>query len=280
MKLLRYGPLGQEKPGLLCSQGLIRDLSPHIDDLAGDVLSPAGLDRLRSITPEDLAVVPEGVRLGAPVAGSRNFIGIGLNYADHAAETGAEIPSEPVMFLKSLNAISGPNDDIIIPDFSQKTDWELELAVIIGQTARRVSEADALDYVAGYSICNDLSEREWQLERGGDWCKGKSLDGYGSVGPWLVTPDEVGDPQNLDMWLDVDGERMQTGSTKTMIFPVSTIVSYLSTFMTLHPGDIITTGTPPGVGLGHKPPRFLSPGQVVTLGIKGLGTQRQETRQG
>ncbi|WP_043836890.1 fumarylacetoacetate hydrolase family protein [Muricoccus aerilatus] len=277
MKLLRYGPAGAEKPGMLDAGGVIRDLSDVVPDLGGATLSPEGLARLAALDPASLPAVEAGVRLGAPVAGTRNFVAIGLNYADHAAESGAAVPKEPIIFLKSLNSLAGPDDDIAIPPDSQKSDWEVELAIVIGTTARRVSAEAALDHVAGYAICNDVSEREWQLERGGTWDKGKSVDGYGPVGPWLVTADEVADPQDLSMWLELDGRRMQDGSTRTMIFDVRTLVSYTSRFITLHPGDIITTGTPPGVGLGMKPPVYLRPGQVMRVGIDGLGVQTQRT---
>ncbi|MBP0443540.1 fumarylacetoacetate hydrolase family protein [Roseomonas sp. SSH11] len=277
MKLLRFGAPGAEKPGLLDADGVIRDLSGVVPDLAGDVLSPEGLARLAAVNTEELPMVSPTMRLGPPVGGTRNFVAIGLNYADHAAESGAAVPKEPIVFLKSLNSLAGPDDDVAIPPDSRKTDWEVELAIIIGTLARRVSPEAALEHVAGYAICNDVSEREWQMERGGTWDKGKSADGYGPVGPWLVTADEVPDPQDLGMWLEVDGRRMQDGSTRTMIFDVRTIVSYVSQFITLHPGDIITTGTPPGVAMGMKPPAYLRPGQVMRLGIDGLGVQTQKT---
>jgi ureidoglycolate lyase len=276
MKLLRYGPPGQEKPGMLDGGGTIRDLSGVIADLAGEALSPAGLARLAALDAASLPAVPGKPRLGPPVAGTRNFVAIGLNYADHAAETGAAIPKEPIVFLKSLNALAGPDDDVVIPPASKKSDWEVELAVIIGTRAKNVTEAAAMDHVAGYAICNDISEREWQAERGGTWDKGKGADGYGPVGPWLVTKEEVPDPQDLGMTCDVDDVRRQDGSTRTMIFGVRHLVHYVSQFITLHPGDIITTGTPPGVGLGIKPtPVFLKPGQTMRLSIAGLGTQTQ-----
>ncbi|TPG60340.1 FAA hydrolase family protein [Roseomonas nepalensis] len=277
MKLLRYGAPGAEKPGMLDATGTIRDLSGVVPDLGGAALSPEGLARLAALDPATLPVVEAGVRLGPPVAGTRNFVAIGLNYADHAAESGAAVPKEPIIFLKSLNTLAGPDDDIEIPPDSQKSDWEVELAIVIGTTAKRVTEEAALGHVAGYAVCNDVSEREWQLERGGTWDKGKSADGYGPVGPWLVTADEVADPQDLPMWLELDGKRMQDGSTRTMIFDVRTLVAYVSRFVTLHPGDIITTGTPPGVGLGMKPPVYLRPGQVMRVGIEGLGVQTQRT---
>jgi ureidoglycolate lyase len=276
MKLLRHGAPGAEKPGLLDAEGVIRDLSGVIPDLAGEALSPAGIAKLAALDPDGLPMVSATTRLGPPVAGTRNFIAIGLNYADHAAESGAAVPKEPIVFLKSLNALAGAEDDIAIPPDSRKTDWEVELAIVIGTRAKRVSPEAALEHVAGYAVCNDVSEREWQMERGGLWDKGKSADGFGPVGPWLVTSDEVPDPQDLAMWLEVDGRRMQDGSTRTMIFDVRTIVSYVSHFITLHPGDIITTGTPPGVGMGMKPPVYLKPGQVMRLGIEGLGVQRQK----
>lgn len=278
MKLLRYGPAGQEKPGLLDSTGTIRDLSGVVPDIAGPALSPNGLAKLAGLDPSSLPAVAGNPRLGPPVAGFSQLICIGLNYADHAAETGAAIPKEPIVFLKANGAISGPNDDIVIPKNSRKCDWEVELCIIIGSKATCVSEAAALDHVAGYATGNDVSEREWQIERGGSWDKGKGFDTSGPVGPWLVTKDEVPDPQALDMFLDVDGVRQQTGSTRTMIFGVKTIVSYVSHFITLHPGDIIFTGTPPGVGLGKKPePVFLKPGQTIRLGVQGLGEHSYRT---
>lgn len=275
MKLVRFGPRNGEKPGLVDEQGHIRDLSSQVGDLGGDWLSPSGLAQIRALDVRSLPIIAPQTRLGAPIAGSRNFIGIGLNYADHAAETGAPIPSEPIMFLKSLGTICGPNDDVAISESMRKVDWEVELAVIIGSLARDVTLDEALDHVAGYCICNDVSEREWQLERGGSWDKGKGYDNFGPLGPWLVTADEIADPQKLGMFLDVDGQAMQRGSTATMIFGVKEIISYVSQFVTLHPGDVLTTGTPPGVGLGQKPPRFLAPGQTVRLGIDGLGEQQQ-----
>ena len=278
MKLLRYGPPGGEKPGLLDKDGAIRDLSGTIPDLAGDALSPEGLKRLAALDAASLPAVPGKPRLGPPVSGMKNLVCIGLNYADHAAETGAPIPKEPIVFLKSLGALSGPNDDVVIPKNSRKCDWEVELAVIIGARATCVSEDKAMDHVAGYAVGNDVSEREWQIERGGSWDKGKGCDTFGPVGPWLVTRDEVPDPQDLSMFCDVDGQRMQEGSTRTMIFGVRTVVSYVSHFITLHPGDVVFTGTPPGVGLGKKPdPVFLKAGQTMRLGIAGLGEQTQRT---
>ena len=276
MKLLRHGPRGQEKPGMLGPDGTIRDLSAHVADIGGDAISDAGLAKLAAIDPASLPQVAAGTRLGACVAGTGKFICIGLNYADHAAESGLAVPPEPVIFMKATSAICGPNDHIIIPRTSEKTDWEVELAVIIGKHAKYVSEAEALDCVAGYAVSNDVSERAFQAERAGQWTKGKSCDNFGQLGPWLVTRDEVADPQNLSMWLTVNGEKMQNGSTKTMVYGVAHVISYLSQFMSLHPGDVISTGTPPGVGMGMKPPRYLKPGDVVELGIEGLGQQRQD----
>jgi ureidoglycolate lyase len=278
MKLLRYGPNGQEKPGLLDASGTIRDLSGVIPDLAGAALSAEELAKLAALDPASLPAVPGNPRLGPPVTGMKNLVCIGLNYADHAAETGSPVPKEPIVFLKSLGALCGPNDNIIIPKGSVKADWEVELCIIIGARAKCVSEDQAMDHVAGYALGNDVSEREWQLERGGSWDKGKGCDTFGPVGPWLVTKDEVPNPQNLTMFCDVDGQRMQDGSTRTMIFGVKSIVSYVSGMITLHPGDVIFTGTPPGVGLGKKPsPVFLKAGQVMQLGIQGLGEQMQKT---
>ena len=276
MKLLRHGPSGAEKPGLLHSDGTIRDLSGLVPDICGAVLSDAGITMLRGIDPASLPVVAADTRLGPCVAGTGKFICIGLNYADHAAESGHAVPPEPVVFMKATSAICGPNDPIIIPRTSQKTDWEVELAVIIGTKAKYVSEDQALAHVAGYAVANDVSERSFQTERAGQWTKGKSCDNFGQLGPWLVTRDEVADPQALPMWLTVNGAKMQDGSTTTMVYGVAHLVSYLSQFMTLHPGDVISTGTPPGVGMGMKPPRFLKAGDVVELGIAGLGQQRQD----
>lgn len=275
MKLLRHGPSGAEKPGILHSDGTVRDLSAIVSDIGGDVLSDAGMAKIRAADPARLPIV-QGARLGPCVAGTGKFICIGLNYADHAAESGMAVPPEPVIFMKATSAICGPNDPIIIPRTSEKTDWEVELAVIIGKKAKYVSEADAMDYVAGYAVTNDVSERAFQTERSGQWTKGKSCDNFGQIGPYLVTRDEVADPQNLAMWLTVNGSKMQNGSTKTMVYGVKYLVSYLSQFMTLHPGDVISTGTPPGVGLGMKPPQYLKAGDVVELGIEGLGQQRQD----
>ena len=275
MKLLRHGPSGVEKPGILHSDGTVRDLSAIVSDIGGDVLSDAGIAKIRAADPARLPIV-QGARLGPCVAGTGKFICIGLNYSDHAAETGATVPPEPIIFMKATSAICGPNDPIIIPRTSEKTDWEVELAVIIGKKAKYVSEAEAMDYVAGYAVTNDVSERAFQTERSGQWTKGKSCDNFGQIGPYLVTRDEVADPQNLGMWLTVNGTKMQNGSTKTMVYGVKYLVSYLSQFMTLHPGDVISTGTPPGVGLGMKPPKYLKAGDVVELGIEGLGQQRQD----
>lgn len=276
MKLLRHGPAGAEKPGLLHSDGTIRDLSGHVADIGGAALSDAGLAVLRAIDAGTLPVVAPGTRLGPCVSGTGKFICIGLNYADHAEESGMKVPPEPIIFMKATSAIVGPNDPIIIPRTSEKTDWEVELAVIIGTKAKYVTEAQALAHVAGYAVTNDVSERAFQLERVGQWTKGKSCDNFGQIGPWLVTRDEVADPQKLPMWLTVNGQKMQDGSTATMVYGAAFLVSYLSQFMTLHPGDVISTGTPPGVGMGQKPPRFLRAGDVVELGIEGLGRQRQD----
>ncbi|MBK1842262.1 fumarylacetoacetate hydrolase family protein [Azospirillum sp. YIM B02556] len=278
MKLLRHGPRGAEKPGLLDAQGRIRDLSAHVDDIAGRWLLPDGLAEIAALPVDGLPVVDAATRLGPCVAGTGKFVCIGLNYSDHAAETGATVPSEPVIFMKATSTIQGPDDPVEIPRGSVKTDWEVELGVIIGKTAKYVSEAEALDHVAGYCVVNDLSEREFQIERQGQWTKGKSCDTFGPIGPWLVTKDEVPDPQALDMWLEVNGHRYQNGSTRTMVYGVAHIVSYLSQFMSLHPGDVISTGTPPGVGLGLKPPTYLKPGDRMELEIQGLGRQRQQVR--
>jgi 2,4-didehydro-3-deoxy-L-rhamnonate hydrolase len=276
MKLVRYGAMGQEKPGLIDKSGQLRDLSAHVKDLTGEAYSPASLAKLAGLDPATLPAVDGKPRIGAPVGGLPKFIAIGLNYSDHANEIGMPLPSEPIVFMKANNSLCGPNDAVQKPRGSTKLDWECELAIIIGTRAKYVSEADALNYVAGYSVCNDVSERFFQLERLGQWTKGKSHDTFGPLGPWLVTKDEISDPQKLSMWLDVNGKRCQTGSTATMIFNVRKIVSYLSEIMTLLPGDIIATGTPPGVGAGMKPQKFLNVGDVVTLGIEGLGEQRQE----
>ena len=274
MKLLRHGPDGAEKPGMLHSDGTVRDLSGVVADIGGDVLSDAGIAALRLVDAGTLPVVT-GARLGPCVAGTGKFICIGLNYADHAAESGLSVPPEPVIFMKATSAICGPFDQVLIPRGSEKTDWEVELAVIIGTRAKYVSVENALSHVAGYAVTNDVSERAFQTERSGQWTKGKSCDTFGPIGPWLVTRDEVADPQNLSMWLTVNGQTEQNGSTATMVYGVAFLVSYLSQFMTLHPGDVISTGTPPGVGMGKKPPRYLKHGDVVELGIDGLGTQKQ-----
>jgi 2-keto-4-pentenoate hydratase/2-oxohepta-3-ene-1,7-dioic acid hydratase in catechol pathway len=277
MKLLRHGPRGQEKPGLLHSDGTIRDLTGLVPDIGGAVISDTGLAMLRGVNAGALPVVAAGTRLGACVAGTGKFICIGLNYADHAAESGMQVPPEPVIFMKATSAICGPNDPVIIPRGSVKTDWEVELAVIIGSHAKYVSEADALDHVAGYAVAHDVSERGFQKERSGQWTKGKSCDNFGQLGPWLVTRDEVADPQNLGMWLTVNGVKRQNGSTKTMVYGVRFLVSYLSQFMSLEPGDVISTGTPPGVGEGIKPQSvYLKKGDVVELAVEGLGQQRQD----
>jgi len=277
MKLLRFGAVGQEKPGVLDGEGNVRDLSAHLSDITPEVLSADRLAALRRIDLSSLPLVEGVPRLGVPLAGIGKFIGIGLNYADHAAEAGLPIPTEPVVFTKAISCLSGPNDPVMLPRGSQKTDWEVELGVVIGHTARYVDEAKALDYVAGFVLVNDISEREYQIERGGTWDKGKGCDTFGPVGPWLVTTDEIADPQRLDVWLDLNGQRMQTGNTRTMIFGVAKIVSYLSEFMTLQPGDLITTGTPPGVGMARKPdPLYLKAGDVMSLGVEGLGQQQQQ----
>jgi len=276
MKLLRYGPQGQEKPGLIDADGRIRDLSAHVGDIDAAAISPQGLAALAAIDPASLPLVEEGVRYGVPVGKVSKFVAIGLNFADHAAESNLPIPSEPVVFNKWISCLQGPNDPVTIPRDSRKTDWEVELGVVIGSRASYVDEADALAHVAGYCVVNDVSERHWQLERGPTWDKGKGFPTFGPVGPWLVTADEIGDPQNLGMWLSVNGKRVQDGNSRTMIFSVAQIVAYCSQIMTLEPGDIITTGTPPGVGMGQKPePWFLKAGDVVELGIDGLGQQRQ-----
>ena len=275
MKLVRYGKAGKEKPALIDEAGKLRDLSETIEDIDAATLAPRALARLAKIKPASLPAVRGAPRLGPCIAGVGNFIAIGLNYADHAAETGAAAPKEPILFNKAPSCIIGPNDDVVVPKGSTKTDWEVELAVVIGSRASYVEENEALAHVAGYCVCNDVSEREFQLERSGQWTKGKGCPTFGPIGPWLVTPDEIGDVQKLDMWLDVNGERMQTGSTATMIFGVKTLVSYISQFMILEPGDVITTGTPPGVGMGKKPPRYLKAGDTVSLGIEGLGRQAQ-----
>lgn len=275
MKLLRYGAPGAEKPGLLDAKGVLRDLSGSIPDVAGQALTSASLAKLKALDPETLPAVDGAPRIGACVGDVRNFIAVGLNFADHAAETGAEIPKEPILFNKAPSCIVGPNDDVMIPKGSKKTDWEVELAIVIGDGGSYIPEDKAMAAIAGFCVCNDVSEREFQIERGGQWTKGKGCPTFGPLGPWLVTTDEIQDVQNLKMWLDVDGERVQDGSTKTMIFGAAYLVHYISQFMRLDAGDVITTGTPPGVGLGFKPPRFLKGGEVVALGIEGLGEQKQ-----
>jgi 2-keto-4-pentenoate hydratase/2-oxohepta-3-ene-1,7-dioic acid hydratase in catechol pathway len=277
MRLVRFGPRGSEKPGLLDAQGILRDLSSVVSDIHGPTLSPESLARLRALDTSSLPAVPADTRLGPCVGQVPNVVCIGLNYSDHAAETNTPIPTQPIVFNKHTSALAGPNDPVLIAPGSGKLDWEVELAIVIGRPAWHVSEAEALQYVAGYCLCNDVSERAWQIEMEGQWTKGKSYLGYAPIGPWLLTADEVPDPQNIDLWLDVNGTRRQTGNTRTQIFGVATIVSYLSRFMALRPGDVIPTGTPPGVGLGQKPPVFLKDGDVMTLGSDLLGTQRQQT---
>ena len=276
MKLVRYGNPGEERPGLLDSQGALRDLYAFVPDIAGPVLLPASQEKLRALDPATLPLVPGSPRLGPCVGAVGKFICIGLNYSDHAAESNMAVPAEPVVFMKATSAICGPHDQVIIPRGALKMDWEVELGVVIGKEAKYVEEADALNHVAGYCVVNDLSERAFQLEGTGQWVKGKSADTFGPIGPWLVTADEIPDPQNLHLWLEVDGHRYQSGSTSTMVFGVAHLVSYLSRYMSLQPGDIISTGTPPGVGLGQKPPVYLHPGNIITLGVQGLGEQRQE----
>jgi len=275
MKLLRYGAPGKEKPGMLDSTGKIRDLSQHISDIIGETISAESLARLRTVDPATLPAVSGNPRLGPCVGHVGKFICIGLNYSDHAAESGMKVPAEPVLFMKATSSICGPNDNVATPRGSSKTDWEVELGVVIGKAAKYVDEANALSHVAGYCVVNDLSERAFQLEGTGQWVKGKSADTFGPIGPWLVTADEIADPQNLNLWLEVDGHRFQNGSTRTMVFGVRFLVSYISRFMSLQPGDVISTGTPPGVGLGQKPPIYLKPGNHMRLGIDGLGEQNQ-----
>jgi len=275
VKLLRYGPVGQEKPGLLDDDGKLRDLSDQVDDLEGDILNPDRLRALGAIDTTTLPLIERPYRIGCPVGGVGKIVAVGLNYADHAREAGMPIPEEPVLFAKAVTALSGPNDDVILPKGGDKGDWEVELAIVIGRKAQYVEQSDAVNHIAGYSIANDVSERAFQLERSGQWVKGKSFDTSAPIGPWLVTTDEVPDPQSLNIWLDVNGKRFQNGNTRTMVFGVNHLVSYISQFMTLLPGDIIITGTPPGVGLGQKPPVFLKNGDVMRLGIEGLGEQSQ-----
>jgi 2-keto-4-pentenoate hydratase/2-oxohepta-3-ene-1,7-dioic acid hydratase in catechol pathway len=276
MKLLRYGRPGREKPGLLDKSGVIRDLSGVIDDITPATLAAGAIAKAKRAKPESLPVVKKGVRIGPPVGDVRHFIAIGLNYVDHAKEAGLPVPTEPIVFAKAPNCIVGPNDDVVVPKGARKTDWEVELAVVIGRGGLYISEKDALSHVAGYAVCNDVSEREYQTERGGSWTKGKGFPSFGPLGPWLVTRDEIKDPQDLEMFLDIDGKRMQSGSTARMIFPVAHLVSYVSQFFRLDPGDVITTGTPPGVGQGMKPPKFLKGGETIRLGIAGLGEQTQK----
>ncbi len=275
MKLLRYGKLGKEKPGILDSEGRIRDLSAHVSDINGETISPKSLAKLRKIKIDTLPLVRGKPRIGACVNGSQKFVAIGLNYSDHAAESGMTVPPEPIIFTKHMNCISGPNDDVTLPPKSKKGDWEVELGVIIGTKAKNIKRSDAMKHVAGYCTINDLSEREFQIERSGQWTKGKSYDTFGPIGPWLVTADEVKDPQKLHLWLELNGKRVQDGNTATMVYGVEYLVAYLSEFFTLMPGDIITTGTPPGVGMGMKPQRFLKPGDKMRVGIEGLGEQNQ-----
>ena len=276
MKLVRFGAPGAEKPGLCDTDGTIRDLSGHVKDITGDTLAPASLDKLRKLDPKTLPAAAKGVRLGAPVGNVRNFIAIGLNYADHAKEAGQEIPKEPIIFAKLPNCIVGPDDDVMIPKGSTKLDWEIEIAFVVGKRARYVEERDAVAHIAGYAVCNDVSERHFQIERGGQWMKGKCAETFGPLGPWLVTRDEIDDVQNLSMSLDVNGQRRQTGNTKTMIFGIAHCLHYISQFMVLEPGDVVTTGTPPGVALGMKPPVWLKAGDVMSLTIQGLGEQKQK----
>ncbi|MFT0859688.1 fumarylacetoacetate hydrolase family protein [Ancylobacter sp. G4_0304] len=275
MKLVRFGAPGKEKPGLIDADGIVRDLSALVPDIGGETLSPEGLARLAALSPASLPAAPAGARLGPCVARPGHFIAVGLNYADHAEEAGMPIPAEPVLFSKAPNCIVGPDDDIIQPKGSTKLDWEVELGIVIGKTARYVEEAEAPAHIAGFCLANDVSERAFQIEQGGQWIKGKSCETFGPLGPWLVTPDEIPDVQNLAMWCDVNGEKRQRGSTRTMIFNANFLVAYISRFMVLDVGDVIITGTPPGVGLGMKPPVYLKPGDVVTLGVEGLGEQRQ-----
>ena len=275
MKLVRHGLPGREKPGLIDPQGRLRDLSAVVPDIGRDQLGDVALARLRKLKTASLPLVEGSPRMGCPVAGIGKFVAIGLNYADHAAEAGMPIPAEPIVFMKATSCIQGPDDPVMLPKGSRKTDWEVELGVVIGKPARHVAQKDALSHVAGYCVVNDVSEREFQIERGGTWDKGKGCDTFGPIGPWLVTRDEIANPQRLALWLDLNGRRMQTGNTRTMIFGVAKLISYVSRFMTLMPGDVITTGTPPGVGMGMKPPTFLKKGDVLTLGVEGLGAQRQ-----
>ncbi|GGH17977.1 ureidoglycolate lyase [Alsobacter metallidurans] len=276
MKLVRFGQAGAEKPGIVDADGVIRDVSGHVADWRAGTLDRQTLARIAAVDAKSLPAAPSGVRIGSCVSRPGNFVAVGLNFADHAAETGAAIPEEPILFNKAPNCVVGPNDDVMIPKGSTKLDWEVELAIVIGETALYVSEEDAMNYVAGFCICNDVSERAFQIERSGQWMKGKGSPTFGPLGPWLVTPDEIADIQNVAMWLEIDGQKVQNGSSKTMIFGVKHLVSYISQFMQLDAGDVITTGTPPGVGLGMKPPRFLKAGETMTVGIEGLGVQKQK----
>ncbi len=275
MKLVRFGNPGEEKPGLVDGDGAIRDLSAHVSDFAGAALEPAALAKLRDLDPKTLPLAPEGVRLGPPVAGTRNFIAVGLNFADHAKETGQDIPKEPILFSKAPNCIVGPNDDVMYPNNARHMDWEVELAFVIGKKARYVEEKDAMDHIAGFCICNDVSERMFQVKRGGQWLKGKSAETFGPLGPWLVTPDEIRDVHSLSMSLDVNGESKQTGNSSTMIFSIPSLLAHITEFLVLDPGDVVTTGTPPGVGSARNPREYLKAGDVMTLRVDGLGEQRQ-----
>lgn len=278
MKIVRYGPAGHEQPGLIDAHGATRSLAGIVPDVTPETIAAGLLDRIRTIDPASLPAVPAGTRLGSPLARMGNFIAVGLNYAEHATETDAAIPEEPILFNKAPSCMVGPNDDVLLPPGSTKTDWEVEIAFVMGRRASFVSEEDALDYVGGYCVCNDVSERSYQLDRGGQWVKGKCFPTFGPLGPWLVTPDEVPDPQDLNLWMEVNGERVQNATTRTMIFPIRHLVSYISRFMTLEPGDVITTGTPPGVGLGMKPERYLKAGDTMRLSVERLGVQEQQVR--
>lgn len=278
MKIVRYGPAGHEQPGLIDAHGATRSLAGIVPDVTPETIAAGLLDRIRTIDPASLPAVPAGTRLGSPLARMGNFIAVGLNYAEHATETDAAIPEEPILFNKAPSCMVGPNDDVLLPPGSTKTDWEVEIAFVMGRRASFVSEEDALDYVGGYCVCNDVSERSYQLDRGGQWVKGKCFPTFGPLGPWLVTPDEVPDPQDLTLWMEVNGERVQNATTRTMIFPIRHLVSYISRFMTLEPGDVITTGTPPGVGLGMKPERYLKAGDTMRLSVERLGVQEQQVR--
>lgn len=278
MKLVRYGQPGAEKPGLVDNDGKVRSLSGHLHDITPEAIRDGLLGRVRGLDPATLPLAPEGARLGPPISRTGNFVAVGLNYAEHATETDAAIPDEPILFNKAPSCLAGPHDDVLLPPGSDKTDWEVEIAFVVGRRASFVPETEALAHIAGYCVCNDVSERAYQLERGGQWVKGKCFPTFGPLGPWLVTPDEVPDPQDLNLWLEVNGERVQSSSTRTMIFPIRHLLSYISRFMVLEPGDVVTTGTPPGVGLGMKPERYLKPGDVMRLGVDGLGVQEQRVR--